>query len=112
MIGPYKLLEKIGEGGFGVVYMFDAGAGKSDADVRALMDQAAATENLEVTLRACRYPSRMERWKSLPAEAFTSYEEPGVCEGGPPRRFASPKHGRCSRMKPSRRPCSRSSVDR
>ena len=61
--------------------LFDAGAGKSDADVRALMDQAAATENLEVTLRACRYPSRVERWKSLPAEAFTIYEEPGVCKG-------------------------------
>jgi hypothetical protein len=30
--------------------LFDAGAGKSDADMRALMDQAAATENLEVTL--------------------------------------------------------------
>lgn len=37
--------------------LFDAGAGKSDADVRALMNHAAATENLEVTLRAGRYNS-------------------------------------------------------
>jgi hypothetical protein len=67
--------------------LFDAGAGKSDADVRALMDLAEATENLEVTLRACRYPSRVERWKSLPADMFTIYEEPGVCEGAPPKEI-------------------------
>jgi hypothetical protein len=67
--------------------LFDAGAGKADADVRALMDLAEATENLEITLRACRYPGRMERWKSLPAEAFTIYEEPGVCEQAPPKEI-------------------------
>jgi len=67
--------------------LFDAGAGKSDADVRALMDLAEATENLEVTLRACRYPSRVEQWKSLPADRFTIYEEPGVCEGAPPKEI-------------------------
>jgi hypothetical protein len=67
--------------------LFDAGAGKSDADVRALMDLVEATENLEVTLRACRYPSRVERWKSLPADAFTSYEEPGVCVGARPKEI-------------------------
>jgi len=67
--------------------LFDAGAGKSDANVRTLMDLAEATENLEITLRACRYPSRMEQWKSLPAEAFTSYEEPGVCVGARPKEI-------------------------
>lgn len=67
--------------------LFDGGAGKSDADVRALMDQAAATENLEITLRACRYPGRVQQWKSLPAEAFTIYEEPGVCKGAPPKEI-------------------------
>jgi hypothetical protein len=66
---------------------FDGGAGKSDADVRALMDQAAATENLDVTLRACRYPGRVEKWKSLPVEAFTVYEEPGVCKGASPKEI-------------------------
>ncbi|MFH1269129.1 MAG: hypothetical protein ABIK89_25660 [Planctomycetota bacterium] len=67
--------------------VFDAGAGKSDANVRALMDQAEATPNLEVTLRACRYPHRVEQWKQLPAEAFTTYEEPGVCQGAPPKEI-------------------------
>jgi hypothetical protein len=51
------------------------------------MNQAAATENLEVTLRACRYPSRVERWKTLPPAAFTIYEEPGVCQGAPPKEI-------------------------
>jgi len=67
--------------------LFDAGAGKSDADVRALMDLAEATENLDITLRACRYPSRMKQWKGLPAEEFTTYEEPGVCQGAPPKQL-------------------------
>jgi hypothetical protein len=67
--------------------IFDAGAGKSDADVRALLDQAEATPNLEVTLRACRYPGRVKGWKALPAEAFTIYEEPGVCKGAPPKEI-------------------------
>jgi hypothetical protein len=67
--------------------LFDAGAGKSDADVRALMDLAEATENLEITLRACRYPGRVAQWKSLPPEAFTIYEEPGVCVGAPPKEI-------------------------
>jgi hypothetical protein len=63
--------------------IFDAGAGKSDANVRALMDLAEATPNLEVTLRACRYPHRVKLWKQLPSGLFTSYEEPGVCQGAP-----------------------------
>jgi hypothetical protein len=67
--------------------LFDAGAGKSDADVRALLDQAEATPNLDVTLRACRYPGRVNRWKALPPEAFAIYEEPGVCEGAPPKEI-------------------------
>jgi len=67
--------------------LFDAGAGKSDADVRSLMDLADGTENLEATLRACRYPARMEGWKSLPPDAFTIYEEPGVCVGARPKEL-------------------------
>jgi hypothetical protein len=63
--------------------LFDAGAGKSDADVRALLTLAETTPNLEVTLRACRYPHRVNRWKQLPAEQFTSYQDPGDCEGAP-----------------------------
>lgn len=65
--------------------VFDAGAGKSDADVRALLDQAESTPNLEVTLRACRYPGRLNHWKQLPADQFVSYETPGDCQGAPPK---------------------------
>ena len=45
--------------------LFDAGAGKSDANVRALLDLAEKTPNLDVTLRACRYPSRVKLWKAI-----------------------------------------------
>jgi hypothetical protein len=67
--------------------IFDAGAGKSDADVRALMDLAEATPNLQITLRACRYPNRVKIWKQLPSGLFTIYEEPGVCEDAPPKEL-------------------------
>lgn len=67
--------------------VFDAGAGKSDANVRELLDLAEATPNLDITLRACRYPSRVKQWKMLPYDEFTVYEEPGVCEGAPPKEL-------------------------
>ena len=58
--------------------LFDAGAGQSDAGVRALWDLADAYHpRLDVTLRACRYPHRVAQWKALPAEEFAVYEEPG-----------------------------------
>jgi hypothetical protein len=65
--------------------LFDAGAGKSDAGVRALWDLAEQHANLEVTLRACRYPHRMRVWKQLPSGLFVSALEPGVCVGAPPK---------------------------
>jgi hypothetical protein len=68
--------------------LFDAGAGKSDADVRRLLTLADETPNLEVILRACRYPHRMKLWKALPPEEFTAYEEPGDC------RYSRPKEVR------------------
>jgi hypothetical protein len=61
--------------------LFDAGAGKADADVRALWDLAGQSPNLDVTLRACRYPHRVRQWKQLPSSLFVPYEEPGVCVG-------------------------------
>jgi hypothetical protein len=67
--------------------LFDAGAGKADADVRALWDLAARTPHLTVTLRACRYPHRVRQWKQLPSGLFTTYEEPGVCVGAPPKEI-------------------------
>ena len=65
--------------------LFDAGAGKSDAGVRALWDLAEQHTNLDVTLRACRYPHRLRVWKQLPSSLFLSVQEPGVCVGAPPK---------------------------
>jgi hypothetical protein len=65
--------------------LFDAGAGRSDADIRALWDLAAAGPRLDVTLRASRYPHRVRQWKQLPSGLFTSHDEPGVCVGAPPK---------------------------
>jgi hypothetical protein len=67
--------------------LFDAGAGKADADVRALCDLVAQTPNLTVTLRACRYPHRVRRWKQLPSGLFVAYEEPGPYVGAPPKEI-------------------------
>jgi hypothetical protein len=67
--------------------LFDAGAGKSDADVRALLQLAADTPNLTVTLRACRYPHRVRGWKQLPSGLFVAYEEPGPWVGAPPKEI-------------------------
>jgi hypothetical protein len=61
--------------------LFDAAAGQSDAGVRALWNLAAQREDLDVTLRACRYPHRVRRWKSLPAEEFEVYQEAGPYVG-------------------------------
>jgi hypothetical protein len=65
--------------------LFDAGAGKSDAGVRALWDLAEQHPNLDVILRACRYPHRLRAWKQLPSGLFLSIQESGVCRGAPPK---------------------------
>jgi hypothetical protein len=65
--------------------LFDAGAGQSDADIRALWDLAASDRRLDVTLRASRYPHRLRQWQQLPSGLFVSLEEPGVCVGAPPK---------------------------
>ena len=67
--------------------LFDAGAGKADADVRALWDLAGEDHRLDVTLRACRYPHRLRQWKQLPSGLFVSIREPGVCVGAPPKEI-------------------------
>jgi hypothetical protein len=61
--------------------LFDAGAGKRDAGVRALWDLVAAHPQLDVTLRACRYPHRLRRWQQLPSDSFLSVREPGAYVG-------------------------------
>jgi hypothetical protein len=67
--------------------LFDAGAGKRDAGVRALWDLADEFEELDVTLRACRYPHRLRRWKQLPRGLFVSHEEPGAYVGAAPKEI-------------------------
>jgi hypothetical protein len=61
--------------------LFDAGAGKSDAGVRALLDLADQHDNLDVTLRACRYPHRVRAWKALDSGLFESFQEEGPYVG-------------------------------
>jgi hypothetical protein len=61
---------------------FDAGAGQSDAGVRALWDLAQGRPTqLDVTLRACRYPHRVREWKRLPPESFATHQEAGPYAG-------------------------------
>lgn len=67
--------------------LFDAGAGKSDAGVRALWDLTEQHRRLQVTLRACRYPHRLRAWKQLPSALFVSREDPGVCREAPPKEI-------------------------
>jgi hypothetical protein len=67
--------------------LFDAGAGKADANVRALFDLAETMPQLDVTLRACRYPHRVKIWKALPAEQFVTYEEDGPCVRAEPKEI-------------------------
>jgi hypothetical protein len=66
---------------------FDAGAGKSDANVRTLFELAATNPNLDVSLRAVRYPHRMRQWKATPREEFVRYEEAGPYVGAPPKEI-------------------------
>jgi hypothetical protein len=68
--------------------LFDAGAGQRDAGVRALWDLAAEyAPRLDVTVRACRYPHRMRRWKQLPSGLFVSYEEAGRYTDAPAKEI-------------------------
>src|SRR5215208_2312633 len=68
--------------------LFDAGAGKSDAGVRALWDLADECHpRLDVTMRACRYPHRSALWKALPRDQFTVYTEPGPYVGAPEKEI-------------------------
>jgi hypothetical protein len=67
--------------------LFDAGAGKADADVRALWDLTEDYGQLDVTLRACRYPHRLRRWQQLPSGLFVTLSEPGVCVGAPAKEI-------------------------
>ena len=67
--------------------LFDAGAGKSDADVRRLWDLVGQEPHLTVTLRACRYPTRVARWKQLPSGLFVRHQEDGPYVGAPAKEI-------------------------
>ena len=67
--------------------LFDAGAGKADADVRRLWDLVAVEPQLTVTVRACRYPHRVALWKRLPSGLFVAHEEAGPYVGAPPKEI-------------------------
>ncbi len=68
--------------------LFDAGAGQADAGVRALWDLVEQNHpRLDVTLRACRYPHRVQTWKALPSGLFVSYQEPGPYVGAPTKEI-------------------------
>jgi hypothetical protein len=68
--------------------LFDAGAGQSDAGVRALWDLVDECHpRLDVTMRACRYPHRSALWKALPRDQFTAYTESGPYVGAPEKEI-------------------------
>jgi hypothetical protein len=72
----------------GLHALFDAGAGAADAGVRALLDLVEAEwPRLDVTLRACRYPHRVQVWKALPSSLFVAAEEPGPYVGAAPKEI-------------------------
>lgn len=72
----------------GLHALFDAGAGQSDAGVRALLDLVEAeSPRLDVTLRASRYPHRVRAWKALPSGLFVAAEEPGPYVGAAPKEI-------------------------
>jgi hypothetical protein len=67
--------------------LFDAGAGKRDTGIRALWDLVEAYPQLDVTVRACRYPHRLRWWKQLPSGLFVSQDEPGPYVGAAPKEI-------------------------
>jgi hypothetical protein len=67
--------------------LFDAGAGKADADVRMLWDLVEHTPQVTVTVRACRYPHRLANWKCLPSGLFVSHEEAGTYAEAPAKEI-------------------------
>ena len=79
--------------------LFDAGAGQSDAGVRALWDLAEEYPRLDVTLRACRYPHRVGRG-SVAQRPVRVLPGAGARTRVPrPRRSAWPRPRRCSRAR-------------
>jgi hypothetical protein len=85
----YPLLQRtLGDGEPASLHgLFDSGAGRADAAVRLLLDTAARTPELEVTVRARRYPHRVRAWKSLDSGLFVPYEEEGAYVAAPAKEI-------------------------
>jgi hypothetical protein len=64
--------------------VLDAGAAQSHRELLLLVDQ---NPNQVVLARTPRRTSYVKRWKALPEELFTSYEEPGRYKGAPAKRI-------------------------
>src|SRR5207244_3221906 len=86
--------------------LFDAGAGSSDAGVRALWDLVDQEHpRLDVTVRACRYPHRVWPGSLCPAACLSRIRSRGRTSVLRPRRSAWPRPLRCSRTRGRTRQC-------
>jgi hypothetical protein len=64
--------------------VLDAGAAQSH---RELLEVADHNPNQVLLVRAPRRKAYLARWKALPEERFTSYDEPGRYKGAPAKRI-------------------------
>ena len=64
--------------------VLDAGAANNHRELFHLVDN---TPNQVVLARTPRRTSYLKRWKTLPEERFTAYEEPGRYKGAPAKRI-------------------------
>jgi hypothetical protein len=64
--------------------VLDAGAAQSHRELLQVVDQ---NPNQVVLARTPRRTAYLKRWKALPEELFTSYQEPGRYKGAPAKRI-------------------------
>lgn len=64
--------------------VLDAGAAQNH---REMLEVADRTPNQVLLVRAPRRKAYLERWKALPEESFSAYEEPGRYKGAPAKRI-------------------------
>jgi hypothetical protein len=64
--------------------VLDAGAAQNH---RELLEVADHNPNQVLLVRAPRRKTYLERWKALPEERFTAYDEPGRYKGAPAKRI-------------------------
>jgi hypothetical protein len=64
--------------------VLDAGAAQNHREMLEVADQ---NPNQVLLVRAPRRKAYLERWKALPEELFTAYDEPGRYKGAPAKRI-------------------------